>query len=1165
MSGLTVDQREVIRGRRTVGRPTAGHPPTGSNDGERSDENTSIVGDNTPQTSQESPGSTESNNSTALSKKFKLHIHGPDAGLTAVATLNNPWPNNEWGSKKVADLRRVFDPHVTNEHEFCLGDKSLVPEDMLVVDYFEDTVPVLDPDEKTGTGTGDAEKSLLLLETPSLTPPAHNLVYIKAKPATQAAKTTAEDALKKAFMLKFIDKTRETSTTSIQSSDLSADISKAQLGALRPFINMSSDRSRHEFCLDDGTSVSDTMLLKTYVSKGDVPNDIDSDLPILTVYFQKVGRKSIFAEASEEMKNLGKLDLKPDLTLDPGNTKPVTIGDMTTKAPDLSKQGFQESFLNSLADVKATKYLTPAELDEMQWDTVLGNCNVMYGWKFDLKTMSVKRAPQPAFQLRKGLNLSKESDTQPSEERGSLKVEVVKSTADVKNNKAEAKDGGENGEDGGEDGREEGGEEDEDEEGGEEDEGEEAKDKDKKDSPANGFISKRKKPHALPSFCVVDDSKIEITIVSSTLEESMAKNNFTASSFEERIPNAKRRERGNQSTDVDTLMIGNYRFPRASVFLRAEDLEPTEGLSAAIEKVRVTKSLDYLRELYDTFGHFFCEEILIGGRLQTTRATKISAKYSESRAKSQFKTQVGVAVSVPQVASFNSKFSTEEGGEEEKSQQKIHASDSITFEATGGNTILASNPPRWTESVLDYRNWRVIERGELTPLAQVLGRCSNSDVRQARAWFTQAVPFLSKYISIPESRVVQVRLKVNSKIPGLNRYQGQVFDSDVCHYLGHQYGKYVRPIRIGLDLTETVREQLRDKAPATTNKLSPLDALTMLTPGGLIYQGAKLIGDAAVTSDISMVFKEVSTIEEIPLFTPARIQAPVALQYDESHLATGVTDDQYRETVWNMIVPYGEWLQHDSLVMLTSAAGKKNKDNVWLTVYRNAQGHFMPAMTSSGDASFWRVQKREDGKGADISESNSISLVWRFSDQTAGFRDFFDDSFGRRTFKKPKDVKEDELHLKLPFPGFQNTKAKQRSELESDGLAMIMSQIGRDEAFLQPLAISSKLSEGSQKATYNLHAANFRIDLVGNNGLGELQDYMTLGLDQSLTQTFQDVLSQRTETIKKAKELDDVIDNVMDKVDQIGSALLGPVFPIVSSPAKTIISKAAGFFKGLFS
>lgn len=231
---------------------------------------------------------------------------------------------------------------------------------------------------------------------------------------------------------------------------------------------------------------------------------------------------------------------------------------------------------------------------------------------------------------------------------------------------------------------------------GDEDEKED-KDENEEDKPAkppvNTFVSKRKKPDTLPNFCVVDDSKIEITLVSSSLEESMAKNNFTASSFEvggsanikgvdigASGGTSQRDESGSGSrtTDVETLMIGNYRFPRASVFLRAEDLEPTEGLASAIEKVRVTKPLDQLKALYDSYGHFFCEEVLIGGRLQTTRAIKITDKYSVSRAKSQFKAQVGVTISAPMIASINAKNSKETGSDEEHSKQETYSSDTIT-------------------------------------------------------------------------------------------------------------------------------------------------------------------------------------------------------------------------------------------------------------------------------------------------------------------------------------------------------------------------------------------------------------------------------------------------------------------------------------------------------
>ncbi|KAF4453765.1 hypothetical protein F53441_3591 [Fusarium austroafricanum] len=159
---------------------------------------------------------------------------------------------------------------------------------------------------------------------------------------------------------------------------------------------------------------------------------------------------------------------------------------------------------------------------------------------------------------------------------------------------------------------------------------------------------------------------------------------------------------------------------------------------------------------------------------------------------------------------------------------------------------------------------------------------------------------------------------------------------------------------------------------------------------------------------------------------------------------------RYKENVWNMIVYYGEWLQDESVVMLTSAAGQSqaNKDNAWLTVFRNAQGQFMPAMTPSGEASFWRIKKAKTGDGPEISEGNTIKLKWRFKDQASGFRDFYEDSFGRRTFNRPDNVKEDELHLKLPFSGFQKTKDKNLAAGESAGLAMVTSEINHDLSFV---------------------------------------------------------------------------------------------------------------------
>lgn len=98
-------------------------------------------------------------------------------------------------------------------------------------------------------------------------------------------------------------------------------------------------------------------------------------------------------------------------------------------------------------------------------------------------------------------------------------------------------------------------------------------------------------------------------------------------------------------------------------------------------------------------------------------------------------------------------------------------------------------------------------------------------------------------------------------------------------------------------------------------------------------------------------------------------------------------------------------------------------------------------------------------------------------------------------------------------------------------MAMITSEIKTNSPILQEVAISSKISEGPQKRTYNLHNTSFRLNLVGNAGLGELEDYITLGLNQSLTQTFTSIITQRKGILKRAKDTPNIINEVMDKVD----------------------------------
>jgi hypothetical protein len=182
----------------------------------------------------------------------------------------------------------------------------------------------------------------------------------------------------------------------------------------------------------------------------------------------------------------------------------------------------------------------------------------------------------------------------------------------------------------------------------------------------------------------------------------------------------------------------------------------------------------------------------------------IQAKESaqESMERSKFKAQVGSSVSIPGVASQNWSGSHEKQDQSEQGSKETETHEKMTFDATGGNTLLAIDPPTWLASLANFEFWRVIERRELTPIADVIAGMPTPGYRDAKMWFLRAIPSLSEYFIIPESRQIDVRLR--SLLPlnhlphefnsGGNNKQ-QVEDAIKPNtYLGHNPDFPIRPV-----------------------------------------------------------------------------------------------------------------------------------------------------------------------------------------------------------------------------------------------------------------------------------------------------------------------------------------------------------------------------------
>ncbi|KAJ4038318.1 hypothetical protein NW756_008547 [Fusarium oxysporum] len=296
-------------------------------------------------------------------------------------------------------------------------------------------------------------------------------------------------------------------------------------------------------------------------------------------------------------------------------------------------------------------------------------------------------------------------------------------------------------------------------------------------------------------------------MASNEFQESMARNHFGASSVEGSASGgwggysvgvtggaAKEDTSGGNKTKKSYAkrMIGSYMFPRVDVFLRPEDLEPTEELRAALDGIKQTKNINALRELYSTFGHLFCHSVTLGGCLQTTKIVESDEDVKQSKEKQSFKAEVGVAVSTPFGAKGNAKGSKESQDSAEAFNRSVSTSESMGFEATGVNSILAADPPAWSGSVANFNNWRIIEQTELTPIVDTISKMAG--YHETRSWFFATVPKLSEYMVITESRMLLVRFKVASQ----NESFGVISQKKVPAYLGHRPNESVTPVRTNL-------------------------------------------------------------------------------------------------------------------------------------------------------------------------------------------------------------------------------------------------------------------------------------------------------------------------------------------------------------------------------
>lgn len=106
-------------------------------------------------------------------------------------------------------------------------------------------------------------------------------------------------------------------------------------------------------------------------------------------------------------------------------------------------------------------------------------------------------------------------------------------------------------------------------------------------------------------------------------------------------------------------------------------------------------------------------------------------------------------------------------------------------------------------------------------------------------------------------------------------------------------------------------------------------------------------------------------------------------------------------------------------------------------------------------------------KGSRYKFGDPFWFTWSFLDQTSGFRDFFDDSYGRR-MTRPSEINGDKLCFKVPLLRFKGR--------GSDYMTVLMSTALKTDPIIEKIKV---LDGFNRQIMYSFYDLKFRVDLVG--------------------------------------------------------------------------------------
>ncbi|RAO68399.1 uncharacterized protein BHQ10_004411 [Talaromyces amestolkiae] len=235
----------------------------------------------------------------------------------------------------------------------------------------------------------------------------------------------------------------------------------------------------------------------------------------------------------------------------------------------------------------------------------------------------------------------------------------------------------------------------------------------------------------IPRFQVDDSSYVNVIETSTALQSSLAKSSFSNSSVEASaggsfwgvsaaVKAGFQQGRQEQSltakSDKEDNIHITYNFPRVTVFLDANSLELTPEVKKDIAKVKDQPSLENFREKY---GDVFSQRVKLGGKLTSSTHIKSKSESEQSKRENQLKIAAAASFSGG-YGSFSAEGSSSSGEQKDTGTDKQDFSSTLSWEATGGDTTLCNDPPKWCSTVGSFYNWRIVEHDAPIALSKLI-------------------------------------------------------------------------------------------------------------------------------------------------------------------------------------------------------------------------------------------------------------------------------------------------------------------------------------------------------------------------------------------------------------------------------------------------------------